>query len=246
MKPAPYETGDIVSYRDVNYAVRSYNAERDRLTLWNQGKDAADALYHGQEINADNVTLVQRTVGMSGSAMDELFSDELAEEAALVGQPTRWTQEMLYRRLSASGRSTPKPASFEALHQEILERHDAIGRLDALVIGDRVFRTASETLAAVEAAQDELRPTGPRRNGTGGETVDGRVEDWLKTRRRGDAEAAHHRYERDADEGKLTWATALADATTRVLVEDEPTRLREELVALAGMTLAWIDALEIP
>lgn len=138
------------------------------------------------------------------------------------------------------------PASFEAIHQAILERHDAIGRLDALVIGDRIFRPASSTLTAVEAARDDLRPAGPRRNGTGGETVDGRVEDWLKTRRRGDAEAAHHRYERHADEGRLTWATTLANATARVLVEDEPTRLREELVALAGMTLAWIDTLEIP
>ena len=236
MKPArkatPYEPGDIVSYRDFNYAVRSYNAERDRLTLWREGetastdRDVLDTIYHGQEINADDVILVRRTVGMSGSAMDELFSDDLAKEAALVGQPTRWTQEMLRQRLSHA--------------------HGAIGQLDALVVGDRVFRPASRTLTAVEAAQDTLRPAGPRRNGTGGETVDGRVEDWLKTRRRGDAEAARHRYERDADEGKLTWATALADATARVLLEDEPARLREELVALTGMTLAWIETLEAP
>lgn len=39
---------------------------------------------------------------------------------------------------------------------------------------------------------------------------------------------------------------AEADAMFSRVHEDEPTRLRKELVALAGMTLAWIDALEIP
>lgn len=202
MKPAPYEPGDIVSYRNFNYAVRGYSAERDRITLWRaKDGDVLDTIYHGQEINPGDVVLVRRTVGLSGSAMDELFSSDLAKETALIGKPTRWTQEMLRQRLSTSGQAPVEPTG--------------------------------------------NAPRGVnRRNGTGGETVDGRVEEWLRVRRRGDAEAARHRYERDEREGRLTWATALSDAAAAVLAEDDPAQLHERLLVLAVVTHAWIGAVE--
>jgi len=62
--------------------------------------------------------------------------------------------------------------------------------------------------------------------------------------RRGDARAARHRYERDERLSVLAWTTVIADATAQVLAEDEPVKLREELVVLAATALAWIEAID--
>jgi len=99
------------------------------------------------------------------------------------------------------------------------------------------------THEAVAQLASTLKP-GFRRNGTGGETPGGQVQEWLKTSRRGDAQAARHRTERDERLGLLTWATTIADATAQVLAEDKPVKLREELVVLATTALAWIDAID--
>jgi hypothetical protein len=96
---------------------------------------------------------------------------------------------------------------------------------------------------AIAQLTSAMKP-GFRRNGTGGETPGGQVQDWLKTSRRGDARAARHRTERDERLGVLTWATVIADATAQVLAEDEPVKLREELAVLAATALAWIEAID--
>ena len=58
------------------------------------------------------------------------------------------------------------------------------------------------------------------------------------------AEVARAITDRSAEAGTLTWAEILTEETTEALAETDPAKLRRELVQVAAVAAAWIEALD--
>lgn len=58
------------------------------------------------------------------------------------------------------------------------------------------------------------------------------------------ADAARHECERAGETGRLSWRHVLVEEVTEALAEDEPTRLRRELVQVAAVAVQWIQAID--
>jgi hypothetical protein len=58
------------------------------------------------------------------------------------------------------------------------------------------------------------------------------------------AELARAACQRAADEGTLTWAHILREEVTEALAESDPARLRAELVQVAAVAAAWVEAID--
>lgn len=82
------------------------------------------------------------------------------------------------------------------------------------------------------------------RNGTGAETSMGRTAEWLRDRRRGDAEAARFAWDRDGAAGVLTWSTVVTAGLAEVFLEDDPKALRRHLLCLMGTLTEWIEDID--
>lgn len=49
---------------------------------------------------------------------------------------------------------------------------------------------------------------------------------------------------RHAEEGKVTWADILLEEVFEALAEDDPPRLRAELIQVAAVATQWVEAIE--
>lgn len=102
-------------------------------------------------------------------------------------------------------------------------------------------------IEVLNAHQDQiLAGLEPRslRNGTGAETSMGRTAEWLRDKRRGDAEAARFAWDRDGAAGVLTWSTVLTSGLAEVLLEDDPKALRRHLLCVMGTLSEWIEDID--
>jgi hypothetical protein len=87
-------------------------------------------------------------------------------------------------------------------------------------------------LEAERLAQDARWGEQNHPDGTGGEE------------RRRDAEWARANCQRAAIEGTVTWADILEEEALEALAESDPARLREELVQVAAVAVAWVECLD--
>jgi hypothetical protein len=58
------------------------------------------------------------------------------------------------------------------------------------------------------------------------------------------AEAARRECEHASETGRLSWRHVLVEEVAEALAEDEPTRLRRELVQVAAVAVQWIQAID--
>lgn len=58
------------------------------------------------------------------------------------------------------------------------------------------------------------------------------------------AEAARQRCKKAAAEGKVTWFHILDEEVREAFAERDPVRLREELVQVAAVAAAWVEAID--
>lgn len=58
------------------------------------------------------------------------------------------------------------------------------------------------------------------------------------------ADYVRRQTDRNAERGKLTWKDILEEETAEAFAEDDPVKLREELVQVAAVAAGWIEALD--
>lgn len=107
-----------------------------------------------------------------------------------------------------------------------------------------VFLVCSEVCFDRQNQIDAGLPPRSLRNGTGAETSMGWIAEWLRNKRRRDAEAARFAWDRDGAAGVLTWSTVLTAGLAEVLLEDDPAKLRRHLVCLMGTLSEWVEDID--
>lgn len=68
---------------------------------------------------------------------------------------------------------------------------------------------------------------------------DGTISAWIVY-----ADVARNRCREKADAGSVTWADILREEVYEALAEDDPARLRAELIQVAAVAVAWIEAID--
>lgn len=58
------------------------------------------------------------------------------------------------------------------------------------------------------------------------------------------ATSARERTNRSAREGKVTWMHILDEEVCEAFCEEEPGRLRAELIQIAAVAVAWVEAID--
>lgn len=112
------------------------------------------------------------------------------------------------------------------------------------VVSSPVFTICSEVCLDRQNQADAGLEPRSLRNGTGAETSMGRTAEWLRDKRRGDAEAARFAWDRDGAAGVLTWSTVLTAGLAEVLLEDDPVKLRRHLLCVMGTLSEWIEDID--
>jgi hypothetical protein len=104
-----------------------------------------------------------------------------------------------------------------------------------LVITDRVL---SEVLAE-RIRQDDKWGQQNHRDGTGPDQ--GVLDGWTASAL---AEAARNNCQRHAEMGIVSWLDILGEEVAEALAEDDPAKLRAELLQVAAVAVAWIEAID--
>ena len=97
---------------------------------------------------------------------------------------------------------------------------------------DTAYSPVYGAIARERAAQDARWGEQNHRDGTGGLS------------RAGDAESMRQWTNRQAAEGTLAWIDILEEEVAEALAETDPAKLRAELVQVAAVAVAWIEAID--
>jgi malonyl CoA-acyl carrier protein transacylase len=61
---------------------------------------------------------------------------------------------------------------------------------------------------------------------------------------KGSADYARARCQTAAEDGSVTWEHILTEEHYEAMAEEDPTRLREELIQVAAVAVAWVEAID--